>query len=107
MDHEARLREHLLDLLGGGHAHLSFDRAVSELPTDLQGALPSGLPHSPWQLLEHMRIAQWDILKFSIDPDHISPEFPDGYWPAGEAPPDSSAWDRAVEAFRADLKALM
>ena len=76
-------------------------------PRRLRGAKPQGLPHTPWRLLEHMRIAQWDILRFSIDPAHVSPEFPAGYWPAGDAPPDAAAWDQAVAAFRADLKAMM
>ena len=65
MGHEDQLREHLLDLLGGGHAHLNFDKAVAGLPPNC-GAKPAGLPHTPWRLLEHLRIAQWDILGFSI-----------------------------------------
>jgi hypothetical protein len=101
------LRAHLLDLLGGGHAHLSFDKAISGLPGNLWGAKPAGLPHTPWRLLEHMRIAQWDILRFSIDANHVSPEFPRGYWPDGDAPPDQAACDRSIAAFRADLKAMM
>src|SRR3954451_5722861 len=80
MGNEDRLREHLLDLLGGGHAHLDFDAAVAGLPPGLRGARPPGLPHTPWRLLEHLRIAQWDILRFCVDPDHVSPEFPEGYW---------------------------
>ena len=82
-------------------------RPFADLPEELRGARPQGLAHTPWRLLEHMRIAQWDILRFSIDPDHVSPEFPDGYWPAGDAPADGDAWDRAVTAFRADLGAMM
>ncbi|MGD0043160.1 MAG: DinB family protein [Isosphaeraceae bacterium] len=101
------LRKHLLELLEGGHAHLDFETAIADLPVELRGVRPQGLPHTPWRLLEHMRIAQWDILRFSIDPDHVSPEFPSGYWPEGDAPPDAAAWDRAVAAFRADLKAMM
>jgi DinB superfamily len=104
---QAALREHLRVLLTGGHAHLAFERAIAGLPVALRGARPPGLPHTPWRLVEHMRIAQWDILRFSIDPAHVSPEFPDGYWPAGDAPPDPGAWDRSVEAFRADLRAMM
>ena len=100
------LRKHLLELLEGGHAHLDFDTAIADLPEELRGAKPPGLPHTPWRLLEHMRIAQWDILQFSVDPDHVSPEFPDGYWPAGDAPPSAAAWDRSVAAFRSDLKAM-
>jgi DinB superfamily len=100
------LREHLLELLRGGQAHPDFEAAIADVPPDLRGAKPPGLPHTPWRLLEHMRIAQWDILRFSTDPDHISPDFPSGYWPEGDAPPDPSAWDRSVEAFRSDLQAM-
>jgi hypothetical protein len=107
MSSEESLRVHLLDLLGGGNAHLDFEKAVAGLPVELRGAKPPGLPHTPWRLLEHMRIAQWDILRFSIDPKHISPEFPDGYWPEGDSPPDADAWEQSVEAFRADLRAMM
>jgi DinB superfamily len=100
------LREHLLYLLRSGGAHLSFDRAIAGLPAELRGARPAGIPHTAWRLLEHMRIAQWDILEFSRNPAHVSPDFPAGYWPEGDAPPDSEAWDRSVAAFRADLKAM-
>ena len=101
------LRSHLLELLRGGHAHLDFQAAIADLPTALRGTKPAGLPHTPWRLLEHMRIAQWDILRFSVDPHHVSPEFPSGYWPEGDSPPDDGAWDRSVTAFLADHKAMM
>jgi DinB superfamily len=107
MKNEQALRDHLLELLGSSHAHLDFEKAIAGLPAELCGAKPLRLPFTPWRLVEHMRIAQWDILQFSIDPHHISPNFPEGYWPEGDAPPDSSAWDRSVAAFRADLKAIM
>ncbi len=107
MNDDRAIREHLLELLGGGHAHLDFDRAVADLPEGLRIARPPRQPHTPWRLVEHLRIAQWDILRFSIDPAHVSPAFPDGYWPGGEAPPDPGAWDRSVAAFRADLRAMM
>ncbi|MBO0699318.1 MAG: DinB family protein [Zavarzinella sp.] len=100
------LREHLDYLLGGGGAHLSFDDAVAALPENLRGVRAPGTPHTAWRLLEHLRIAQWDILEFSRDPKHVSPKWPDGYWPAGDAPPDAGAWDRSVAAFRADLSAM-
>ncbi len=106
MRSDKSLREHLLELLGGGHAHLDFEKAVAGLPVKLRGARPPGLPHTPWRLLEHMRIAQWDIFRFSLDPEHVSPEFPDGYWPAGDGPPRSDAWEKSVAAFRADLQAM-
>jgi hypothetical protein len=103
---DPQLREHLIYLLGGGGAHLDFDHAVANLPAKLRGARPAGIPHSPWRLVEHMRIAQWDILEFSRDARHVSPDFPDGYWPDGDAPPNTKAWDESLRAFRADLKAM-
>jgi hypothetical protein len=106
MNHEASLRDHLLHLLRGGGAHLDFEAAIADLPAALRGAKPAGLPHTPWRLVEHMRLAQWDILEFSRNPDHVSPKFPDGYWPEGDAPADADTWDRSVAAFRADLKAM-
>ena len=107
MKEDRAIREHLLELLGGGHAHLDFDRAITDLPAGLRGSRPPGLPHTPWRLVEHLRIAQWDILQFSVDPHHVSPAFPDGYWPEDDARPDPGAWDRSVAAFRADLRAMM
>jgi hypothetical protein len=100
------LREHLLYLLRGGGAHLAFDAAVADLPPEVRGAKPPGVPHTPWRLLEHLRIAQWDILEFSRNPAHVSPKFPDGYWPRGDAPPDDGAWEKSVAGFRADLQAM-
>jgi hypothetical protein len=100
------LREHLLALLRGEGAHLTFDEAIADLPPELRGAKLSGEPHTPWRLLEHLRIAQWDILEFSRNPKHRSPVFPDGYWPNEDAPPNAGAWDRSVSAFRSDLTAM-
>jgi hypothetical protein len=106
MDRDKALRDHLLYLLRDGGAHLDFDRAVADLPPKPRGARLAGMPHTPWQLVEHMRIAQWDILEFSRNPKHVSPPWPDGYWPNGDAPPNSRAWDQAVDEFRRDLKAM-
>ena len=106
MTSDQALREHLLSLLRGGGAHLSFDDAIADLPAELRGAKVSGGPHTPWRLLEHLRLAQWDILEFSRNPKHVSPSFPEGYWPQSDAPPDEAAWDRSVASFRADLKAM-
>lgn len=100
------LREHLLYLLRGGGAHLSFDEAVGGVPPEVRGAKVGVTPHTPWRLLEHLRIAQRDILEFSRNPWHVSPDFPDGYWPDGDSPPDEAAWDRSVAAFRNDLQAM-
>ncbi len=106
MDTNKALREHLHYLLRGGGAHPGFEKVVSDLPSNLRGEKPTGLPHTPWRLLEHMRIAQRDILEFCRDPSHVSPEFPDGYWPSDDAPPHGDAWDKSVAAFRADLRAV-
>jgi hypothetical protein len=97
-DQLASLRKHLLYLLKGGGAHIDFDRAVADLPAKLRGAKPAGMPHTPWRLVAHMRIAQWDILEFTRNPKHVSPSFPEGYWPAGDAPPNDAAWDEASPA---------
>ena len=105
-DPHQSLREHLLYLLQGGGAHLDFDKAVADIPPELRGRTVPPVPHSPWRLLEHLRIAQWDILEFSRDPGHVSPSWPDGYWPQGDAPPDPRLPRRAVGAFRADLAAM-
>jgi hypothetical protein len=103
---DGALREHVLYLLDGGGAHLHFDKAIADLPTELCGATGANLPHSPWQLVEHMRICQWDILEFSVNPKHVSPNFPDGYWPTSAAPPDDQAWDRSVAQFYDDLESM-
>jgi uncharacterized damage-inducible protein DinB len=100
------LRQHLLDLLRGGHAHLDFEAAVVDFPSNLRGKKPKGAPHTAWQLLEHMRIAQWDILEFSRDAKHVSPKWPDGYWPKNEVPPNPAAWNNSIRSFRADFKEL-
>lgn len=106
MNDEQRLKDHVLSLLRGGNAHLDFDKAIEGLPAELRGAKPTGISHSPWRLLEHLRICQWDILEYCRNPDHISPSFPEGYWPETDAPPSEDAWDQSVEAFRADLQAM-
>jgi len=100
------LRGELLHLLRKGGAHAGFDAAIKGLPVALRGKRPEGVPHSPWEILEHMRIAQWDILEFCRDPKHVSPNWPRGYWPKTQAPPNSAAWNKSVRAFRADLKAM-
>jgi hypothetical protein len=105
-DREAALREHLVNLLNGGHAHADFSAAVRNLPLALRGKRPKGAEHSPWEILEHMRIAQRDILEFSHNPQHQSPDWPGGYWPASAVPPDEKAWDKSVRSFRRDLKAM-
>lgn len=101
------IREHVCRLLTSRDAHADFDRAVEGFPAELRGKRPRGAAHTAWQLLEHLRIAQWDILEFSRDAKHVSPEFPAGYWPKTAAPPDEGAWERSARAFRRDRKAMM
>jgi len=105
-DNEAALRQQLLDLLKGGNAHATIKDALEDFPAEIRGQRPKGAPHSPWELIEHMRIAQWDILEFSRNPKHESPEFPEGYWPPAPEPPDPKAWDRSVNSFCQDLESM-
>ncbi len=100
------IRYHVLKLLNGRQGHVDFENVMANLPRESQGKKPEGAPHTPWQLLEHMRIAQGDILEFSRDPEHVSPKFPEGYWPNSEAPPDEGAWQKSVTSFAADLQAI-
>ena len=106
MQTDRQLRQHLVKLLKGGDAHADFDRAIGKFPANLRGKRPEHAEHSAWELLEHLRIAQWDILEFSRNPRHKSPEFPAGYWPSSPAPPDAEAWDKSAEAFRGDIQEL-
>jgi hypothetical protein len=101
-----QLREHLLYLLNGGGAHARFDDVVKDLPDEWRGAKPNGLPHTAWMLLEHLRLAQWDILEFCRTSKHTSPDWPKGYWPKTETPPSAAAWNRSIQQFRQDLKAM-
>lgn len=101
------LRDHLLYLLKGGGAHIGFDDAMGDWTLQLAGVIVANFPHTAWMLLEHMRLAQWDILEFTRNPKHVSPEFPAGYWPATQAPADNKAWNKSAAAFRADLKAMI
>jgi hypothetical protein len=100
------LRDQLLDLLKGGGAHATFDDAMGEWPVQLAGVKVANFPHTAWMLLEHMRLAQWDILEFSRNSKHVSPSWPEGYWPASGAPPDEKAWTASVAAFKKDLRAM-
>jgi len=100
------LRKHILELLRGGSAHVKFESAIADLPPKLRGVKPPGLDFTAWRLLEHMRIAQWDILEFSRNPKYVSLEFPAGYWPRTDAPANDAAWKKSVAGFRADLKAM-
>lgn len=106
MQTDALLRQQLITMLKGGDAHVDFETAIKNFPQNLRGKRPKGAEHSPWEVLEHLRIAQWDILEFSRSPDHRSPEFPRGYWPDTQVPPDEEAWDNSVQCFRKNLQDL-
>jgi hypothetical protein len=105
-DHDHSLRRHLVELLKGGSAHARFDEVIDGIPAKLRGRKPAGMPHSPWMLLEHLRLAQRDILEFSRNPKHVSPDWPQGYWPGTNVSPGAGAWTSSIRAFRQDLKAM-
>jgi uncharacterized damage-inducible protein DinB len=100
------LRQHLIYLLIDGGAHAKFGDVIGASPAKLRGQKPAGMPHSPWMLLEHMRIAQRDIIEFSRNPKYKSPAWPEGYWPPTETPPNAAAWNESVKNYRKDLKSL-
>ena len=100
------LRQHLLDLLGGGGAHISFDKVMEDWPVQLAAAKVSNFPHTAWMLLEHMRIAQWDILEFSRNANHVSPAWPEGYWPDSEGPASEKEWSASIAEFKKELRAM-
>jgi hypothetical protein len=106
MDQIRSLRSELDRLLNGRGAHADFDAAVADFPSKLRGIKPQGAPHSAWELLEHLRIAQADMLAFSEDPGHSSPAWPEGYWPANPEPESEDAWEHSVESFQRDLAAM-
>jgi hypothetical protein len=106
VDQHAELRKQLLALLDGGQAHVTFDDAVKDFPAELRGTIPIDLPYSAWQLLEHLRITQRDILNFSAPPTggYHAINWPDDYWPKSAEPPTKQAWDQSIAAIRTDLK---
>lgn len=104
---EDSLREHLIELLQGGSAHQPTEMLLRDFPMALAAAKLPAYPHTPWQLLEHIRIAQWDILEFSRDSSHVSPKFPEGYWPESDAPQDAAAWVGSVDAVCRDLRSMI
>jgi len=106
MNSDALVRELLGRLLAWEDAHVGFDTAIADLPLDHRGIQPAGLPYSPWQLLEHLRRAQRDILEFCRNPDYQELTFPDNYWPSSKALPSPAEWDESVRQFREDREAL-
>ncbi len=100
------VREHLRKALSWSEGHVDWKTALAGLPPKSRGQKPSGVPHSPWELLEHVRLAQWDILEFSRNPQHVSPDFPSGYWPETSAPPSEAAWEKSIKSFESDMDAM-
>ena len=100
------LRDQLLALLRGGNAHLTFDDAVADFPMAYINVKPPQVSYTPWHLLEHLRLAQWDILEFIRNPNHESPPWPEGYWPSPDEQTDEAGWQNTLNQFRTDLKAV-
>lgn len=101
------LRQHVVNLLRGGSAHATLEQALEELSFATAGKRARGLRHSPWELLEHIRIAQWDILEFTRNPKHVSPAWPEAYWPNAPEPPSREALEESVAQARADHRAMI
>ena len=107
MDNEHTIRKQLIENLHGRNAHVDFDGAIANLPDELWGKVPDGLPYSVWQLVEHIRLAQWDIVEFSENPSHKSPPWPEGYWPNEKAPKNSDAPQKSIDQFHTDLNRMI
>lgn len=108
MDNLQSLREHVAAVLRGGQAYDTFEAIIADFPPDQRGVVPAGAEHSAWQILEHMRIAQHDILDFIRNEDGSYKElrWPDEYWPSSASPPEVAAWTRSVEAYLVDRHAI-
>jgi len=106
MQNEKLLRQQLVNLLSSKEAHADFEAVIKDLPASARGQRPKGAEHSPWELLEHLRIAQQDILDFCVNPKYESLEWPGGYWPKGPAPASEAEWVKSVEDYRKDLNAF-
>ena len=105
-NNDQSLRDHLLSLLRGANAHIAFDDFVKDFPVKACGQSIQGLPYTAWQVLEHMRTAQWDILEFCRDEKHVSPKWPEGYWPKRDKLGDEELWKETIEKFHHDLKQM-
>lgn len=106
MDSDKQLRQQLAKALDWHEAHADLAAAVADFPAELRGKVPDGLPHSAWQLVEHIRIALWDIYEFSRNARHKSPSWPDGYWPKTPAPPDDQAWEHSIAVINESLEGM-
>lgn len=106
MKYEKLMRKELIDLLEGGNAHFGFEEVLADLPLEYVNKKPPNTPYSLWHFVEHLRIAQWDILEFIRNPEHESPEYPSGYRPAADKTTDLAGWRQSCESFLTDLEAL-
>lgn len=106
MDHDKQLRQQLSKVMDWNEAHADFSAAIADFPVEERGRVPDGLPYSAWQLLEHIRLALWDIVEFSHDARHKSPDWPEGYWPKTATPPTTTAWDNSVKSIRHHLEEM-
>jgi hypothetical protein len=106
MNTDQSLRKHLLELLDGGHAHATFDQVIRDFPAKYRGEIPQGLQHSAWMLLEHMRIAQWDIIDFSRNSKYKPLKWPSDYWPKSPSPSNAIEWEKSIQSFHDDLDAM-
>lgn len=106
MNTDKIVRDHLIALLDGGNAHMGFNDVVANFPLDKINTYPPNVPYTPWHLVEHLRITQWDILEYIRNPNHESPEWPIGYWPSPTAKTDAEGWRRTIDQFRVDLRAV-
>ena len=107
MDREDLIRSHLIELLSGGDAHMSFAEAIADFPLNFANRRAPNMPYTPWHILEHMRINQWDIVEFIRNPNHVSPKWPQGYFPSPKAKTDKAGWQKTIDGFRADLEVLI
>jgi hypothetical protein len=101
------LREHLIELLSSGTAHANFEDAIKDMPFKLAGVRPENLPYSVWELCEHIRIAQWDMVEFSRNPKHISPKWPEKYWPGTKAPASHDQFEKTIRQIKSDLNTMI
>jgi uncharacterized damage-inducible protein DinB len=106
MSRDTRLRQHLINLMTARQAHVTLDDALRDLPAQLRGERPQGMPYSPWELVEHLRVAQHDILDFCRNPDYEQPAWPDDYWPDAPAPDSEEAWRESAAQIRRDLESM-
>ncbi|HLF89973.1 MAG TPA: DinB family protein [Anaerolineales bacterium] len=106
MNTDQVVRNQLLYLLRGGGAHMNLDQAVADFPMQHINTFPPNVPYTPWQLLEHIRLAQWDIIEFVVNPSHVSPSWPEGYWPAQDAKAIEADWFNTIQTIRQGLKQL-